>query len=90
MKVICNNQVEGRMEVLGIFTNDSQVVTINGDNPPNPPEEQLIGKDFKLFLDTTSNKLVWVPIDRALTPQEELQKRINDLETLLLTYQGVI
>lgn len=76
MIVVGENISSTKIKVEGCFIQGSQVVEIEANTPPNPPED-LPGKDSVMFLDTETNTLYWDYVDRPLTEMENIQLKLG-------------
>lgn len=91
MKVVGRLNGDGSLKIDGMFINESLVVEIEADTPPNPPEYQL-GKDNEIQLNLETNELYWLAVDRPLTDAEKVIVLENQNADLIyqLMMKGVL
>jgi hypothetical protein len=87
--LVCEQETPLRSRVICIVT--SPLEPIDGIEVDTIPEPKLLfGKDFIHYVNPETKEQWYEYIDRPLTLNEEREKRLSDLETIILQMKGVI
>lgn len=73
--------IDSNKKVIGYYGTDIELKTV--DEVPEKPQGKM-GVDHILYYDEIKNKAVYKEVERQLTEQEKIEKRLKETESNLL------